>query len=232
MGFMGLLLLPFFPLPGVGLIGAGIATVVLYVLRSDKPDDLIVGDLYSPIGSRLGNVIDAPNNAMSFERGGIIYHTDIEWFSLKGAKEGEFRIQFTIPGVPQQFTVQHKSFFANYYPECTEVEDIDGPEGYIYHSKEPEYLRIFLKSPGIMNELFTYPSGWTTRFRIMFNNGFFDLTWRVSGIYKGSDPTVIGNEVERICKTAILFQERIREVRDAGLDRGMIDIQEEKIYAK
>ena len=49
------------------------------------------------------------------------------------------------------------------------------PEGFIFHSRNPEFLLSLLENKNILNEIYKYPNDWFNRFRIAFENGEYNI---------------------------------------------------------
>lgn len=204
-------------LGGLALLFAGIAAMTVTILKVKVTDYRQLETESMPgIASKFGTAVHSDPGVTSFENDGTIFHTKVEHLRIGGVPEAVLRVQCTIPGVSEKFTVQHNSAFSSYYHECGEVEIKDAPEEYVYHSLDPAYLHELFDGHEIANELYRYRSNLRSRLRIMFDSGLFDLAWQIGGLDTSAAAEDIARRMEQVCETAIAFRDKMRAIRDKG----------------
>ncbi len=161
------------------------------------------------IASKFGNIIFANADALGFEHNGTSFEAKILWISTAEIEEAEFIIQSKVASVQEKFFIQHQSAFSNSAPDCEQMHLSTMPEGFIFHSFNPQFLLSLLENEKILNEIYKYPNDWFNRFRIAFENDEYIISWRISGMSRETEPEKISGKLQQLCQTAIVFQDEM-----------------------
>jgi hypothetical protein len=75
-------------------------------------------------------------------------------------------------------------------------------------------LLSLLKNERVLTEINEYPTDWHNRFRIAFENGRFEATWKVAGIGRDSNVITANEKLEKLCETATVFHDKIKALTE------------------
>ncbi len=195
-----------------GAIMLIVSIILLFILgivvsREAKEKRLFMEKVMPEIASKFGKALSASESALRFERNDTIFDAQIKSVSLgDGAKEIEFEVQFNLPNLHEKFFIQHKSIFSKYSSDCQPILISVMPKDFIFHSLNAQFLLSLLEKEKILTEIYKYPSDWSNRFRLAFENGVFIITWRVGDRERKKNEA--GN-LQQICQTAVVFYDEL-----------------------
>ena len=198
--------------PAPIIVAAVIAALIS--LRARKANTAQVKDVVMPaIAAKFGRRVEVSADddyTVGFARDGTVFVGKIEWLAgiERFAREAEFMVRFSQPDMQEKFFLQHQSVFSKHSPDCQPVSLPALPEGFILHSLNAEFSASLFADGKILAEIRKYPASWTDRFRIAFENGRFELTWRVAGMSEESDTSIMKEKLQQVCQTAVVFHEQ------------------------
>lgn len=199
---------PAIVIPATIIIAVIVAAIFSHQIK--RRNELEMKEQIMPgIASKFGKSTFTNADALGFEHNGTLFEAKILWISTAEIEEAEFIIQSKVAGIQEKFFIQHQSVFSTFAPDCEQIHLSAMPEGFTFHSLNPQFLLSLLENKKILDEIYKYPSGWFNRFRIAFENDEYNISWRISGMSRETEPEKISEKLQQLCQTAIIFQDEM-----------------------
>lgn len=186
----------------------GLTFVLLFL---GKHRDSSIKNTISSVVADFGKIVssndaDDAKTKFSFERNGAVFQIQI----LETRYYSEYHADFDIHSTGEKFFIQNDThiFPKPHLSDCQAVQSSNLTKRFLLYSRNTEFLLNLLGKKDVQLQIENYPESTfmlSSLLKIAFENGHFEIVWRNSS-------HDMNNKIRRVCETAIVFHDRIKEL--------------------
>ena len=181
-------------IPSVALV----SLAVFFVQRSEKAARF---NVYYTTVQEFGTPVSFGKYEAAFERNG----TRLDVIFPHGEYDNFFKVNFYLPNLRQKFSIQNRTLATSFDDNCQVMQDSPLPAEYLVQSRNPEFIRAFLKNRAVRDEILNYKASFWGRILISLDDGNFELQWtppvseQIDGFYS-------------VCQSAVVFHDELKKL--------------------
>lgn len=187
------------------MVSAILGSIFVLLLLGKHRGSSIKNTISSVIAD-FGNIVSSNDeDKVSFERNGTVFQMKI----FETRFYAEYQIDFDIQPTDEKFFIQDDThiFPKPGFSDCQPVQSSGLTKKFLLYSRNAEFLLNLLGKKDIQLQIENYPENTfmaSSLLKFAFENKHFEIVWRNSS-------HDMNNKIRRVCETAIVFHDKIKE---------------------